>query len=303
MDKGFTLLAIGRKEYGFWARSMAASIKHYSPDVKVQLIHDGEATRDIRLDEKWNYVDDIKLFDVVTTIKQEHYTEAGRLAPGKAKIFLYDYLHFDHSIYLDVDGCCFADVSGLFEITKNKALVSQVWGYGKREDKTYGDLMFWADAEPIWQHFGLNDDAEIPFLNTSFISVVKSLEAHNLYDTAQRAISNPLPIDQMREQWGKGNQPDELYFNVAMALNDYRPSIEGFDPVYFRPYRMYGQPVPLAELQQKYYFLGLWGGRRFNHKSVNDYYDGIMRKVWASVGQTHVHKTHNLMKYKFVETH
>lgn len=299
MTQGITLLAIGRKEYGYWARNMAASIRHYSGDVNIQLLHDGQATAGIDLYEQYN---GMPLFTRIDVINAANIYDDGKLAPGKAKIYLYDYFAWDHSIYLDIDGCCIADITPMFAIAHQKPVVSQVWGYGGKHDKTYGDLMFWADADPIWKHFELPDDAMIPFLNTSFISVLKGKEAERIFRTAQHWINHPLPLSEMRELWGKGNQPDELYFNVSMAINNYQPHIDQFTPVYFRPYKMYGTPEPLANLQAKHYFIGLWGGRRFNHRSQEDYYDGVMRKVWAAVGQTNVHKSSNLMPRKFVET-
>lgn len=297
MTKGFTLLAIGQKEYGYWARNMAASIKANS-DVQIQLIHDGKATKHLHFDEPFG---NQYLFDTITHIPADLYTDHGQFSPGKAKIHLYDLLAFDHSIYLDVDGCCIGDISGLFDIC-TKPIVSHVWGYGTLQDKTFGDLMYWADAEPLWQHFHIPADARLPFLNTSFISVRKGDEAETIYRTAQQCLDNPMPLAAMRELWGKGNQPDELYFNTAMALLNYEPHIEGFDPIYFRPYREYGAAVPLDTIKQQHYFIGLWGGQRFNHQSVERYYDGVMRNVWSQVGQTNVHKTGNLMRKKFVET-
>lgn len=279
---------------------MAASIKHHSPNVQIQLIHDGQATKHLHFSEPYGSQ---YLFDIVTDIRTDTYHDNGQFSPGKAKIHLYEYMAFDHSIYLDVDGCCIADIEPLFDLCKDKPVVSHVWGYGRLEDKTFGDLMYWADAKPLWQHFGIPTDARLPFLNTSFISVVKGKESQKIYQTAQDCLANPMPLTAMRELWGKGNQPDELYFNTAMALLGYEPHIEGFDPIYFRPYREYGQAVPFSKLQAQHWFIGLWGGQRFNHQSVERYYDAVMRNVWAAVGQTNVHKTGNLMRKKFVETH
>lgn len=299
MTKGFTILALGAKEYGFWARNMAASLKYFNPECKVQLIHDGQATKDIPLPDHYG---NIPMYDEITIMPESLYLDNGRFSPGKAKIHLYDLFAFDHTIYLDVDGCAVREVDELFDICEPKPVVSQVWDYGKLEDKTFGDLMYWADAAPIWNHYKLPSDARLPFLNTSFMSVVRGRESEAIYRKAQACIANPMPLSAMRELWGKGNQPDELYTNVAMAMLDYEPHVEGFTPVYFRTRTFQGDQLNLADVQSKHWFLGLWGGARMNHHSILTYYDGIMRKVWAKVGQTHVHKTQNLMKRKFVQT-
>lgn len=277
---------------------MAASIKHYAPNARIHLLHDRKATAGILLDEPYGPK---MLFDGHTIMDPSDYTLDGKFAPGYAKTNLYDYMPFDHTIYLDVDGCAIKDVSPLFDEYATQDFASHVWGHGTLEQKSFGDLMYWADAEPIWEHYGLPEDAKLPFLNTSFLSVIKGAKSKKIYESIQAAIADRMPLTKMRELWGKGNQPDELYYNVGLAMQQYNPAIEGKEkPIYFRPYLESGEGVGLDKLREQYYFLGLWGGTRFNHRSVLSYYDGVLRQAWAAVKQTHQHKTGQLMRKKFV---
>lgn len=301
MTKGFTLLALGNKKYGYWARNMAASIKHFTPDAKIQLIHDGQATAGIPIPDHYG---SIPLYDDIAVMDAKHYTLDGRFAPGYAKTNLDLYFTYDHTIYLDVDGVCICDVGDLHDKCSSNPFGSHVWGSGKLEDKTFGNAMYWADAPEIWEHWRLSDDAVLPFVNTSFLSSTPHKTARTVWREVHKAIENPLPLNKMRELWGKGNQPDELYFNVGFAKAQHDPLIKGLQhPIYFRPYTVYGKPDKLPKLQEQYYFIGLWGGQRFNHKSLYEHYDRVMREVWAAVGVTHAHKTQQLMRAKFVETH
>lgn len=301
MDKGITLLVLGDPAYGLWARNMAASIKYYSPDIPIQVIYGGNAMKGVNAAE---YFRGLRLYDELTPMDFSDYYVDGRFEPGYAKTNMFKYLAFEHSIYIDVDGVCIKPIDELFEVMGDKPFASHVWGYGTINDKSFGDLMYWADAPEIWEHYGLSRDARLPFLNTSLMSWNNSEFGEILADQVQKNIANPLPLSQMRELWGKGNQPDELYYNVALAQLDYDPAVEGCEkPIYFRTHAMSGKAEGLEVIREKHYFIGLWGGNRFNHRSCYSYYDGVLRKVWASEGITHSQKAHNLMSKKFVLNH
>lgn len=280
MAQGVTLLAIGRYGYLQWAVNMAVSLKCHSPGAPVQLITSRALLPDAQIAQS-RY----GIFDILTVVEDDCFMQEGKLFPAKLKTDLYRHLAFNETIYLDVDGCMIKDITPLFNTAANFA--SDVQGTHQLIDGETFEAMKWARPDVVWWHFGLPAMAKLPAINSSFMFIRKSTECETLFATANhQLLCNPLPLAQHWCSWGnkrktKINQPDELYLNVALAELNMQP--QHIRPVHFRLINETGAPVPLEELAQHYYGIGLFGELRSNHQSLREHYNKHMRFVWQQV--------------------
>jgi len=268
MNKGVTLIAIGGYGYLKWAVNQAASLKYHSPYVPIQLIVSSELLENARQHDN--------LFDILTVIEAEAFTdEQGRLFPAKLKTSFYNLLHFDETIYFDVDGVTLKDITPLFN--QREDLVSDVQGvYELAQGEIFNHLK-WAKPANIWFHFGLKATAKLPAINSSFMFIRKGKTCKDIFDLAHNLLmTNPLPIDKHWYNWGrlrehKNSQPDELYLDVAMAMLDFIPAHEV--AVYFRMIND-RTPVPTLEhIRENFYGLGLFGQLETNYAVNRDIYN------------------------------
>lgn len=299
--RGVTLIAIGRYGYLQWAVNMAASLRYHSPDIPIQLITSKSLEADAIVRKCNNNV-----FDVLTIVPDSEFTDEGKLFPAKLKTQLYKYLHFDETVYLDVDGCVIKDITPLFNIEADFASdVQAVY------DMSMGDrfeAMKWARINTVYQHFQLPNDARFPALNSSFMFIRKSETAKAIFDKAYELLmNNPLPFEKHWFSWGrksksKNNQPDELYLNAALAVLGIVP--HGLGAIHFRMVNESGPPVALNEIAKSCYGIGLFGELRINHQSLREHYNKHMRMVWNAVitsktGEMFSTKCEDLSTHKF----
>lgn len=282
MTKGVTLIAIGGYGYLKWAVNQAASLKYHSPEIPIQLI----CSHELKADATSNS----NIFDIITVIENDKWQdEQGRLFPAKLKTSFYHLLEFEETIYFDVDGITLKDITPLFN--QKADLVSDVQGV---YDLTQGEIfnhLKWAKPDVIWFHFGLRAKAKLPAINSSFLFIRKGETCQKIFDLAHELLmTNPLPINKHWYNWGrlrdhKVSQPDELYFNVAMAMLDFIPAHEV--AVYFRMIND-KTPVPtLDEIKERFYGLGLFGQLETNYPPNRDYYNREAKKCYTEIVSPH----------------
>jgi len=268
MTKGVTLIAIGGYGYLKWAVNQAASLKYHSPHIPVQLIVSKQLHNDAS--------SHANIFDIFTVVEDSEWQdEEGRLFPAKLKTSFYNLLEFDESIYFDVDGITMKDITPLFE--QKEDFVSDVQGvYDLSQGEIFNHLK-WAKPAPIWFHFGLHAKAKLPAINSSFLFIRKGETSKAIFDLAHELLmTNPLPTEKHWYNWGrlrdnKVSQPDELYFDVAMAMLNYIPAHEV--AVYFR---MVNDKTPVKtydEIKSGFYGLGLFGQLESNYAMNRDIYN------------------------------
>lgn len=295
MTQGITLIAIGGHGYLRWAINMACSIKHHSPDVAIQLIVSKALAEEAQ--------SHTKLFNDFTVLEDDDFQDdSGRLFPAKLKTRLYEFLIYDETIYLDVDGCIIKDIKPLFG--QSGDLVTDVQGVYDLTQGERFEACKWAKPDTIWFHFGLHAKAKLPAINSSFLFIRKSEQNKKLFELAHELLmTNPLPIEQHWHVWGhrrahKVSQPDELYINVAMAMLGIIPEHEV--AIYFRLITDKGDELTLADCREKYYGVGLFGQLESNHKSSRRIYDGWMQSSWRNImGTPYETNAETLSKTKF----
>ena len=258
--RGVILLCVAdndHKYYGDWAHNMALSIKAHSPNLPIQVITDGTALE--RLPSEFNP------YDIVTIIDYDDWHNDSKVSIAKAKLNIYKYSEFDEWIYLDVDGLVVKDLTPLFELKDYFNI--QVNGITTK-DKDNEDANLWVKNNIIWDHYKLPDDAILPGTNSSFHLCKKGKESEKLFNEAIKAFKKPIPISQHRYKWGhSGQQPDELYMNVALAKVGLVPD---FKPVlYIRRRDMPGKNLGLEDIQKDYYILCCFGGLEYNHHTIS----------------------------------
>lgn len=268
MTVGITILVVGNPTYMRYASNMMLSFKKNS-GLPVQLICEKHLIEYIEPYER-NY-------NILTEIEKEDCYIDERLNPGKAKVNLYKYFHWDETIYLDVDGIILKEVEPLLEFD----------GYYK----TQKDAMHWASDDKIREHFKLSKEFPIHGLNSSLQCIRKCPEAEKIFSDAALAMKNPFPQDQQDNNWF-GWYPDELYLSIGIGKSGIDPYFEPPYPIFFRPRSTYGAYNRLVDVVEGHYAIGCYGGDRYNHLSVIKMYDNCLHKWSGELFKRN-------MKYKF----
>lgn len=293
MTKGIILMCFGDQAYAKMAFNMALSIKCTS-EYDITLVHDGQGIWQIP--PSFHFV-----FDTMIEIDREDIYEVnGVFSPGKAKTRINKYLQYDYNIYLDVDGCVVKDLGPLFDtcIESKGCYKSQVVGHHTIDKGRDFIQMQWAWADQIWPKYGLTEKSVMPAINSSFAFLKRGKELDALYKQIQSNIDDPIPIPELRTQWGK-TQPDELYTNIALGQLGIDALLTFEDgswnhPIYFNVNFV----KEISIIPQNHYILGLYGGVGFTHKCLMDYYDRLMRVYCREKGFEHHFKAHLFMQKK-----
>lgn len=295
--RGVVLLAVENPVYAKFAFNMALSIKHHSPNIPIQLIADHNALNGLMA---WQ--EQPEFFDYITKVDESfsrapdsEYNSKSRFTPAKAKMSIYDVAMFEENIFLDVDGVMINAIEPLFELNKNKEFSTQVIGHCKFGEDEFPNML-WSKPKEFYQHFKVDSSVDLTATNSSFIYFKKGVFAKQIFATAlDQLMNNRMPRGAQHLKWGTG-QPDELYLNASLALNNYDASMPGRDfAIYFSSSRI----EPEKDLQSKYFAIGLYGPKGQIHSSIIDYCEMYMRKLCEPKGFHPPFKYLNLMKDKF----
>lgn len=233
------LIAFGKPGYAYAAYNLAFSLKHFSPNIQITIFHDGVLDR--LPPEKKTYFDTIERLE--------------KADPAKIKSQIYDISPFEETLYLDVDGIALKDITPLITELKKHNYYTHVVGEHKLGESNKMSSMLWAYANDIMAHYGLHKDTVLPATNSSIVWFKKCDEVKNLYEQLKQNLSNPIPLKNLRYQWG-GTQPDELYLNIALAQTGIKYPRE--------KYMFFGSQFvnkTFEQLVEENYFLSTFGGR------------------------------------------
>lgn len=284
-EKGVLLIAMGGN-YAQWAANMAASIRHHNPGLPIALAVDAKADSFIFSHERE------KLYDYIIPLSEDQYTAAGKLAPGLAKLNIYEISPFEKTIYLDVDGLTIKPLAGLFDLCEGKDVASQVNTVSTEKDETWPCQ--WMSLSDTRRVYSLGVSFLLPEINSSFMYWEKGDKAKSFFETAKTCF-----IPEYRTTWGS-SFPDELAFNVAAARTETDLAAPGLSngPVVFR---MEPGQNDISQLPANIYVLGLYGSRSPQFAKTYQQYDRYSNKYFVSVlGITCPYKQGQLMATKFV---
>lgn len=282
MSRGVTLIALDRDRpmYCKWAYNIAVSIKRHSPGVKIQLICNDLARKGL---DRW-------VFDVITPIETEHYTD-GKFSPAKAKIYMYQYLAFDKTIYLDVDGVVIRDLNDLFDLCEGHDFLTHVVGQADRKRLKFPEMQ-WADKSYLWDRYDIPEDAIMPATNSSFQYIKKGEKAAALFALMQKCFKNKVPNEDLTLTWGKGKQPDELYLNVALAKLGMMPKADF-------PVMVVRNGTQWKQSDRECFCITLFGGRQTTHGSVWEQADREMRATFKEMKLPYRYKLMGMRNTKY----
>jgi len=299
MDRGITILALHKPNYGKWAFNLAVSIKHYAKDIPIQLIHDEKAITGLSSAM-------MGIFNVKTAVDETFYNYKGRFSPGRAKILAYKYYAFKKTIQLDADTICVQDVNSLFDkCTKDIHMQCNKWWNQDTPDKNADGTWRWHDwitVANVRKHLDLKGDYESYGVNSSFIYMRKSKAALAFVKDAL-AVCDGEQIQGMNV-WGK-SFPDELGWGIAIIKQQINPTFEGqikeelTDQNSIPNFFPHKSSVNIFEHKQ-YYFMTYYGGRHFTSSIFHSQYDRLMQKYLNEIGMNHTFKITHLMKDKHV---
>lgn len=284
MTQGVFLIAFGNSSYGWAAYNLAFSIKYFDPDLPICIMHDNKAFA------KGGF--DMSVFDLQIPLTQEDVSN-----PAKIKASLYEKLPYDCNLYLDVDALCFKSLKPLFErlIKSDVPYAVTVFETYDKDSPNAMPMMYWAFRSDIWEHYKL-DEHKLPATQSSIQYIKKCEQSEKLFLQLQKNLENPIPLNKLANKWG-GQQPDELYLNIALAQLNMNPHI-GDDALFF------GNRIDkrsLTEISQTYYILSLFGGKNMTRPMYKDYYDRLMHNYCRAKGKEHRFKTHYVLQQKHAD--
>lgn len=181
----------------------------------------------------------------------------GKLSIAKAKLSLWRYSDFEETIYLDVDGLLLRELD--FDIDY---FCIQVNGYSDLEnDNTEANL--WVFPKTVYEKYLIPEKNRLPGTNSSLMAW--NQKGAEVFVKALENLSNPIPVGELRYQWGKTNSdPDELYINVALAQLGFEPKQEKYLFTKKRRTEYSGMDKVM-----ECYALCCWGGLEFNHHEIS----------------------------------
>lgn len=270
--------AVGARGYTYGAANLAASIKHFSPGVRVVLYTDGKNLRYLKPHH-------VASFDDIVTLGEDEYMTEGRLDPGKLKAGISGILVEQETVFVDADSIAVAPIEDELVRLQNdgRDFVCQVI-------PTY---LPWASAQDIRQKIG-DESAPIYGVQTSWFfirkgplgSLVKELCDARAWDRGE-----------LRHRWGS-SLPDELLYTHACALMKHDPT--GAELMLF------GNKVDtgtLTETCNKYKFITLYGngGSKPHVRGIYlDMYDVILRRAYMARRAEHIYKYNYILADKYL---
>jgi len=271
---GLCLLAIGDPSYGHWAYIFAKSVKHFHPDLPIQLVHEPRTISGIEREP----------FDILTEISPLHSRRGGRLSPSFAKLSMYEYYpDWEKVMFIDVDTLCIAPFLDLFDIDSDYQI--QCAGTTTQESGIYPNML-WMKIENVRRIFGLPTEP-IPGVNSSFQVMRLGAAAEAVYQDALRAyyhFEQHGSIKDLYMRWGNKTInpvfPDELFFNVSLAT---KSGYMGKNPIKFRIPRSGAFEGVQGCIDAGYRFLGFWGDKRLNDRPYQQAFE-LMVKRYVNPG-------------------
>ena len=261
MTKGVFLVVFGDPCYMRAAFNLAVSLKYFEPDLKIALLHDN------KIFAKDSF--DMQFFD--DTILMQ---ESDMSSPAKIKTSIYKYLPYDYNLVLDVDALALSSPMALLDrcIDSGKNYFVHVYhSYTSKDPDDMGWLL-WAYRSKIWEHFKLKAETILPAPQSSIQFIKKCQESEDLFELINKNINNPIPLHELRYQWG-GNQPDELYLAGSLAQLGLNPHI-GNDGLFFA--NKNDLVRSLTQITRDHCILSIFGGKNFTKPAYREWYDRLI---------------------------
>ena len=270
--QGVIILALKKPAYSLGSFNLAITIKHYNPKINITLVSDGEHKKHYRPEhyEPFDTIKDINLCDYIDS--------DGSFQPALAKINIYKYSSYKHTLYIDADSIVFQDLQPLFDKLKGSKFKGNVIdGYTQ-----------WTDKETFNSFFGMDYGQTI---NSSWFY----FENNKVFDQANKYYQKRFPLEKISPKWGS-TYPDELFLNAAIQKTKTDCKVD-FDVMFF------GGAIDkrsLTEIETDFFAMTLYGGMRTVRDIYITFYDKLLFKICRQKEIEHRFKAHNILTGKHV---
>jgi hypothetical protein len=290
---GIIILALKKTSYYYSAFNLAVSIKHFNPEINITLLSDG-GHKPHFLSYCYSVFDQIKEIALCDYIDKD-----GSFQPGLAKISLYKYTPYDNTLYIDADSLCLQDARPVIEHCKSKGgfIYSNVIGSGGYKD----DIMYnvWGKNEFQYPYFDIPLDHTLNTINSSWLFIKKSDEAKNFFTELRTYWDKGFGLENLRNKWGNGTYPDELFFNGVMAKNKIDPKIDL--PVMFMGNEYVKETN--TQIAERYHFITMYGVGKGNttvKPRYQEWYDHLCFVYFEKIKLPFRFKVDKVMKGKHI---
>ncbi len=202
-------------------------------------------------------------FNHIIELEPKDYTLKGVQNHVINKFKLYELTPFDETIYLDADSvwCKGRNANELFEQFKDVDFGFTTYDKEEVFPITSERSIFWCKEgnciNDFNKFFDMNQDALFYHLQASFLYFKKSETAKQIFDLA-------LEIFQKRDfefrEWA-GGMPDELAFDLALAILNYKTDNFYYDNIFYYPLNANKKVRinDLPEIYKNYFYISLAG--------------------------------------------
>lgn len=219
---GILLIAVGAKNYGQLAGTLAASIRANGCEIPIHLVYEEDTIS--RLDEQY-----LSFFTTKSIIPSHCITYKGETCYIKAKAHMNELSPYDNTLFLDADIIILKNgkLNEIIEQLKDVEFAIKNSGY-----VTYdvADLKAhqWANLGEVKEHYKFTNE-KIWNVHSEFIWWQKTERMNKLFD---RWVFNFENIGISHIEFG-GCIPDELPLWIAMAQLGVEPHQEMFLPIFW----------------------------------------------------------------------
>lgn len=300
MKRAFIIIATGSPTYGEMALNLCLAIKA-NGNHNVFLIHTDSAVHTLG--------NRIERFDSLIHFVPEYYNrlhsvEHNYINPATqafyAKLYAYYLLFFREGGIFDLDEVIILDADTMILPDKNlgawfdhelpfAAYYNDAFDFKTSQYKTK-NYHFWCNPLEIKEHFKIADDAVMPQINASFIYFRKSDTAKAIFDKALEVWNEDFPTLLYR-----GSKTEEVCFNIACAILNYRPFQVPYRPLYMQ---CYSESKDETYIQHRFKAISMAGSIQHDQRIVSmynrlsDYYRGH----FGIKDQFHFKQEHKLAK-------
>jgi len=262
LKKGIILIATGHANYGNMAYNLALTIKKVE-QMPIAIIYEGSSLSHLNENQK-------KIFDFIIELPETFRQGFG------TKLHLDQLTPFDKTLFLDVDM--------LWLGRKPSELIDSLEGTGftciteGNSDIINHKYYFWADPEEIKTAYQVKKVWQIR-------SEVMYFEKGTKVFKKARELKPESKLKTIRKFGDK--IPDELYFNIALALLELDPHQPKWMPAYWS--RLHGEVMPkLSDLFKEYYLLSF--GSNAVSPIMKKTYDNVMTVATNKLGLPYLFK-------------
>lgn len=262
LKKGIILIATGHANYGNMAYNLALTIKKVE-QMPIAIIYEGSSLSHLNENQK-------KIFDFIIELPETFRQGFG------TKLHLDQLTPFDKTLFLDVDM--------LWLGRKPSELIDSLEGIGftciteGNSDEINHKYYFWADPEEIKTAYQVKKVWQIR-------SEVMYFEKGTKIFKKARELKPESKLKTIRKFGDK--IPDELYFNIALALLELDPHQPRWIPAYWS--RLHGEVMPkLSDLFKEYYLLSF--GSNAASPIMKKTYDNVMTVATNKLGLPYLFK-------------